>query len=518
MLLLRQQRVFSFVTCLCFALIFGCNQGQSTKTVDSASPQSSSIAFNTEEYRSFEENKFFSAMEQPQSTFSIDVDTASYSNVRRILREGKLPPLGAVRIEELVNYFDYEYPEPTGAHPFSVSTEVATCPWNPNNQLMKIGLKGKSLDRGERKSVNLVFLLDVSGSMRDPNKLPLVQASMRLLLRQLQPNDSIAIAVYAGSSGTVLAPTSVSRSDEILAAIDSLEASGGTAGSAGIHLAYELAAKQFDKSRVNRVILCTDGDFNLGTTDESSLVQLIQQKTASGVELTVLGFGTGNWKDAKMELLAQHGNGNFAYIDSVLEAHRVLVDQLGATLETIAKDVKIQVDFNPRWVARYRLVGYENRVMQNQDFRNDQKDAGEIGAGHTVTAFYEIEPQTAALEDSVKDPNSPSFVQTQLKSTAINSQTAAIVRLRYKPVGSNDATELAMEVGYQSTVPTSDFQFAAAVAGFGMLLRNSEYAKQLNWASVIETAEVTRGRDSRGMRAEFIQLARLASSLQPAKL
>jgi Ca-activated chloride channel family protein len=341
---------------------------------------------------------------------------------------------------------------------------------------------------------------------------------MRLLLRQLQPNDSIAIAVYAGGSGTVLAPTSVSRSDEILAAIDSLEAGGGTAGSAGIHLAYELAAKQYDKSRVNRVILCTDGDFNLGTTDDSSLVQLIKQKAASGVELTVLGFGTGNWKDAKMELLAQNGNGNFAYIDSVLEAHRVLVDQLGATLETIAKDVKIQVDFNPRWVARYRLVGYENRVMQNQDFRNDQKDAGEIGAGHSVTAFYEIEPPAAAPADSIKDPNSPSFVQTQLKSTAINSHVAAIVRLRYKPEGGSDATELATEVGYQSTEPTHDFQFAAAVVGFGMLLRNSEYAKQLNWGSVIETAEVTRGRDSRGMRAEFIQLARLASSLQPAKL
>jgi Ca-activated chloride channel family protein len=456
-------------------------------------------------------------MEQPQSTFSIDVDTASYSNVRRILREGKLPPLGAVRIEELVNYFDYEYPEPTGPHPFSVTTEVAACPWNSKNQLIKVGLKSKSLEIGERKSVNLVFLLDVSGSMRDHNKLPLVQASMRLLLRQLQPHDSIAIAVYAGSSGTVLPPTAVGHADEILAAIDSLQAGGGTAGSAGINLAYELAAKQYDKSRVNRVILCTDGDFNLGTTDESSLVKLIKEKAISGVELTVLGFGTGNYKDAKMESLAQNGNGNFAYIDSVLEAQRALVDQLGATLETVAKDVKIQVDFNPRWVARYRLVGYENRVMENHDFRNDQKDAGEIGAGHTVTAFYEIEPQTVPPTEITADPNPPSFVNLQINSNALNSQAAAIVRLRYKPVvGSEQATELSTEISHQSARPTGDFQFASAVVGFGMLLRNSENAKQLSWASVIETAEAARGRDSRGMRAEFVQLARLASSLQPA--
>lgn len=503
---------------LLVTLSMGCNDVSRPKSA--ASPrgsvnrltESGDAQANTEEYRSFEENDFQSAIEYPLSTFSIDVDTASYSNVRRLLRSGQLPPPGAVRIEELVNYFDYDYAEPQGSQPISMTCELAACPWKQEHQLMRIGLRAKSLETAERKKVNLVFLLDVSGSMQDANKLPLVQTALRLLVRQLNAEDQIAIAVYAGSSGVALRPTAVRRSDEILEAIDSLQAGGGTAGSQGIQLAYQLAAEQFEKGCVNRVILCTDGDFNLGVTDDSSLVELIKKQARGGVELTVLGFGTGNLKDSKMELLAQHGNGNFAYIDSVQEAQRVLVQQLGATLQTVARDVKVQVDFNPRWIEQYRLIGYENRLMNNQDFRDEAKDAGEMGAGHTVTALYEIKPAKSTSNEPTNSVGS-TFVTTQLSQTSASS-SAAIVRLRYKSVESNSASEMDVEVNHAPVIASDDFRFAASVASFGMLLRDSKLKGDSKWTSILETARATRGRDPRGMRSEFVQLVQLAADLQ----
>lgn len=508
-----------FSVVMLVTLSFGCNDVSRPKSA--ASPRNSvnrsTVTFdaqaNTEEYRSFEENDFQSAIERPLSTFSIDVDTASYSNVRRLLRSGQMPPPGAVRIEELVNYFDYDYAEPQGSQPISMTCELAACPWTQEHQLLRIGLRAKSLEASERKKVNLVFLLDVSGSMQDANKLPLVQTALRLLVRQLKAEDRIAIAVYAGSSGVALRPTPVRRSDDILEAIDSLQAGGGTAGSQGIQLAYHLAAEQFEKDCVNRVILCTDGDFNLGVTDDSSLVDLIKSKARGGVELTVLGFGTGNLKDSKMELLAQNGNGNFAYIDSVQEAQRVLVQQLGATLQTVARDVKVQVDFNPRWVEQYRLIGYENRLMNNQDFRDEGKDAGEMGAGHTVTALYEIKP-TKSNSDATTASVGSTFVTAQLSQIS-DSPSAAIVRLRYKSVESNKESETDVEVNHASVIPSDDFRFAASVASFGMLLRDSKLKGDSTWASILETARATRGRDPRGMRSEFVQLVQLAADIRP---
>ncbi len=502
-------------------LATGCHSGSSPRTTSSPARSSTQLSdstipqASTEEYRNFDENDFQSAMLQPLSTFSIDVDTASYSNVRRLLRSGQLPPKGAVRIEELVNYFDYEYAKPQGTQPISMTCELATCPWKQEHQLMRIGLQAKPLELAERKKVNLVFLLDVSGSMQDANKLPLVQSALRLLVRQLKSDDQISIAVYAGSSGVVLRPTAVRRSDEILEAIDSLQAGGGTAGSEGIQLAYQLAAEQYEQGCVNRVILCTDGDFNLGVTDESSLVELIKKQAQSGVELTVLGFGTGNWKDAKMELLAQHGNGNFAYIDSVHEAQRVLVQQLGATLQTVARDVKVQVDFNPRWVEQYRLIGYENRLMNNQDFRDEAEDAGEMGAGHTVTALYEIKP-AKSKSDEPTDSVGSTFVTAQLSQTSASS-SAAIVRLRYKSVDSNIESEMDVEVDHAPVTASDDFRFATSVASFGMLLRDSKFKGDATWPLILETVREARGRDPRGMRSEFMQLVQLAADLQGSK-
>lgn len=493
--------------------VVGCNQGSSRSVAIPSSKSSvqadnSSKVVGSEEYRHFEENPFVDALTESISTFSVDVDTASYSNVRRLLRGGSMPPPGAVRIEELINYFDYDRGEVGGVHPLAVTTELAECPWNREHRLLRVAVAAKSLDAVERKPLNLVFLLDVSGSMAEHNKLPLVQASMRLLVRQLQPNDSVAIAVYAGKSGVALRPTSASRADDILQAIDSLTAAGGTAGSEGIQLAYQLAQQQFSKAAVNRVILCTDGDFNLGISDQSSLVELIKSKAKSGVELTVLGFGTGNYKDATMEMLAQHGNGNFGYIDTIQEAQRALVEELGSTLQTVARDVKIQVEFNPRWAAKYRLIGYENRRMLNEDFRDDGKDAGEVGAGHFVTALYEIHPQN----ESESRVNQSVFVSNSLTSAA-NSETMAIVRLRYKDVDSDRPSELEVPVACRLENASQDLRMAASVAGFGMLLRKSSFIGSWTWQDVIDSANECRGRDPRGMRAEFVQLAKLAQKL-----
>ena len=472
---------------------------------------SENVEFNTEEYEVIEENAFFSALEMPQSTFSIDVDTASYSNVRRMLKDGKLPPAGAVRIEELVNYFHYDYADPEGEHPFSVSTELADCPWNPNHELLRIGLKGEPIRIGERPSSNLVFLLDVSGSMAAANKLPLVKSALMLLLGELNPNDRIAIVVYAGASGVVLDSTSAKNYLAIEKAMMELHASGGTNGGEGIQLAYRIAHDNFIDGGVNRVILCTDGDFNLGTTNQSELVKMIETKAKDDVFLTVLGFGKGNYKDTTMEKLADHGNGNYAYIDSVLEAQKVLVQDLGGTLQTIAKDVKIQVDFNPAYVESYRLIGYENRLLSNRDFRDDSKDAGEIGAGHCVTAFYEIVPAGSITGEQLSKQRQSEFVSRTLYSKA-DQATKLTVNLRYKLPSEDSSSEFQVRVQAddKAGVPSEDFQFASAVVGYGMLLRSSKTAGQANWDWVIATASQSIGEDTLGLREEFVQLAKFA--------
>ena len=465
--------------------------------------------FNTETYDSITDNQFLKTLEEPQSTFSIDVDTASYANVRRFLNEGQLPPKGAVRIEELINYFTYSYPEPSGEHPFSVSTEVAACPWQPDHQLVRIGLKGKTFKSSERPACNLVFLLDVSGSMMQDNKLPLVKKAMKLLVKELDERDRIAIVVYAGASGVALKSTSAAETRKINSAIDTLSAGGSTNGAAGIQLAYQIAENNRIEKGINRVILCTDGDFNVGTTSESELIDLVTLKAKSDTFLTVLGFGDGNLKDSTMEKLADNGNGNYAYIDSLLEARKVLVEQIGGTLATIAKDVKIQVDFNPLHVQSYRLIGYENRLLANRDFRDDTKDAGEIGAGHTVTAFYEIVPSEARIE--LVDVRPSEFVTTSLNRQA-DADTMLSVNLRYKQPTASESSEFQVRLpaSPKSVSASEDFQFATAVVAYGMLLRDSAFRGKANWEWVISTAEKSLGDDRFGLRHEFVQLAKAA--------
>jgi Ca-activated chloride channel family protein len=468
--------------------------------------------FNTEQYDELSENPFLVALDQPMSTFSIDVDTAAYSNIRRMLREGRRPSPGAVRIEELVNYFSYDYPAPSDEHPFSVHTELADCPWAPEHQLLKVGLKAAPIEYESRPDCNLVFLLDVSGSMLDPHKLPLVQSALKLLLDELKPDDRVAIVVYAGAAGLVLDSTPAQNQLQILAALERLSAGGSTNGGEGIRLAYRIASENLIEQGSNRVILCTDGDFNVGTTDDSALVRLIEEQAQSNIFLTVLGFGAGNLKDSKMEKLADHGNGNYAYIDSLLEARKILVEQIGGTLVTVAKDVKIQLDFNPRHIQAYRLLGYENRLLQNQDFHDDSKDAGEMGAGHTVTSFYEIIPAKSP------DPSSPQpsseFVEPKLINTA-SPQTVLTVKLRYKQPAANESSQfqLRLEKPRQPFAPSADFQFASAVVAYGLLLRDSPYAGEATWDWVIATAQKNLGPDESGLRAEFVQLAKTARSI-----
>jgi Ca-activated chloride channel family protein len=471
--------------------------------------------FNTETYDAIVENPFLSAKQNPLSTFSIDVDTASYALVRRFLKQGLLPPSGAVRIEELVNYFPYHYAKPTGDVPFSVNVELADCPWNANHRLARIGLKGRDVHQNERPASNLVFLLDVSGSMSDENKLPLVKTSLKMLLERLGENDRVAIVVYAGESGLVLPSTSAFDRSKIVAAIDSLVARGSTNAGEGIQLAYQVAAENFITGGVNRIILCTDGDFNVGVTDQGELVRMIEEKARGGVFLTVLGFGMGNYKDSTMEKLADKGNGNYAYIDTVSEAKKVLVHQLSGALVTIAKDVKIQIDFNPARAAGYRLIGYENRLLRSEDFKNDAKDAGEIGAGHTVTAFYEIVPAGLPIPGSDVDP---SKYQTHANLTnAAEGPELLTVRLRYKEPDGKTSKPLEVPV-VDRRMPfdsaSDDYRFAASVAEFGMLLRDSRYRGDMSFQGVLEIASASIGPDKRGYRAEFLELAKAARNLK----
>lgn len=476
---------------------------------------------NTEQYAPILENHFRSVARQPLSTFSIDVDTASYANVRRFLNDGRLPPPNAVRIEEMVNYFAYDYSPPSDATPFAVHLETAECPWQPAHRLVRIGLKGCEVERDQRGASNIVFLLDVSGSMNEADKLPLVKQAMRMLVEQLNEDDRVAIVTYASGTDVRLPSARGNERRRIVAAIDALEAGGSTYGSAGIDLAYRQAESHFVPGGVNRVILCTDGDLNVGITNDDDLAQLIQRKAKSGVFLTVLGFGTGNLKDGKLEKLADRGNGVYAYVDGLREAHRILVEQMTGSLVTIAKDVKIQVEFNPAEVAGYRLIGYENRLMANRDFDNDRRDAGDIGAGHSVTALYELVPANET-DDGTPVERPLKYQQVPDKKLTRHARSGEILtlRLRYKEPEQDEsrllefsARDSAARFGQAST----EFRFAAAVAAFGMVLRDGSGRGHATLAAVEEYAAGALGNDPNGHRAEFLDLVRRARRLAPGK-
>ncbi len=476
--------------------------------------------FSTEEYDRIYANPFRRVGQHPVSTFSIDVDNASYSNVRRFLTQHhQLPPPDAVRIEEMINYFDYDYPQPTDAHPFALYTEVAPCPWNADHQLLHVGLQGKSLDYEHTPPSNLVLLLDVSGSMEDANKLPLVKKSFRMLVNALGARDRVAIVVYAGAAGLVLPSTPTTEKRTIEAALDRLSAGGSTAGGEGIELAYQIAREQFIPEGNNRVILATDGDFNIGTSSTGDLVRLIEEQRRGGVYLTICGFGMGNYKDGRMEQISNAGNGNYFYIDNVAEAEKVFVREMRANLFTLAKDVKLQLEFNPTRVKEYRLIGYENRVLAREDFDNDQKDAGELGAGHTVTALYELipaDPNKALLADAALQ-----YQQSTLTPRASSNELLTL-KLRYKPIGQETSVLMQQTVPQGKRVngaPSPAFRLAAAVASFGMQLRGSAYvtdsttvAKQLSWETVrsLARASVTDGNPD---QQEFLRLVETAALL-----
>ncbi len=474
------------------------------------------LAIRRDRYSRIIENPFLAAVDNPLSTFSIDVDTASYAKVRRYLLEsGELPPPDAVRIEELVNYFDNDYAPPDGDAPFAAHVEVTACPWQLKHRLVRIGIKGREMPAEARPAANLVFLLDVSGSMEPEDKLPRVRRAMRMLVEQLRENDRVAIVVYAAQSGLVLPSTTGFEKDRIFAALDSLHAGGGTNGGDGIRLAYDIAQQNFQKDGVNRVILCTDGDFNVGTTSNAELERLIEERAKSGVFLTVLGFGMGNHNDELMEKLADKGNGNYGYVDSEAEARKLLVEQAGGTLVTIAKDVKLQLEFNPRLVGAYRLIGYEDRLLAAEDFNNDQKDAGEIGAGHTVTALYELIP--AGQPVAVPPVDELKYQRPASLTEAAGADELLTLKLKYKrPDGNESLAPIVCTVrdaGQPFGGASADTQFAAAVAGFGLLLRDSQYKGDLTYDAVIEIATQAAGPDAHGRRAEFLDLVRKAHEL-----
>lgn len=464
---------------------------------------------NTEEYAIVHDNKFLEAIKNPLSTFSIDVDNASYSNLRRFINWGQTPPKDAVRIEEMINYFTYDYPQPKGEDPFSVNMEVSDCPWNKDHKLVHIGLQGKEIPVENLPASNLVFLIDVSGSMNTPERLPLVKSAFKMLVNQLRPQDHVAIVVYAGAAGLVLAPTSGERKTEILEAIEKLEAGGSTAGGAGIKLAYETAKHHFKVGGNNRVILATDGDFNVGVSSNAEMERLIDNKKESGIFLTVLGFGMGNYKDSKMEILANKGNGNYAYIDNIMEAKKVFVNEFGGTLFTIAKDVKLQVEFNPAKVKGYRLIGYENRMLNKEDFNNDKKDAGDMGSGHSVTALYEIIPSGIKNSPYLQNVDKLKYQQEEKLIRSSGGNEIMYVKIRYKEPDSNSSRLLEQPLPERQvsfTETSENFRFSAAVASYGMLLRDSEFKGNVTYQDVIAWARGAKGKDEEGYRGEFIKL------------
>jgi Ca-activated chloride channel family protein len=500
---------------------YGAKKDMASESYSRAAPASASYGgrhsfpryndnFNTEGYAGTEENGFKNVANNPLSTFSIDVDNASYSNIRRFINSGVLPPPDAVRIEEMINYFKYDYPEPEGEHPFSVYSELADCPWNSRHQLLLVGLRGKSIDKSSLPSSNLVFLIDVSGSMNVPNKLPLLKSAFGLLVNELRPQDHVAIVVYAGAAGLVLESTAGNKKEVIINAINNLEAGGSTAGGAGLRLAYSVASENFVKGGNNRIILATDGDFNIGESSNGGMERLVEENRDRGIFMTVLGFGMGNIKDDKMEIIADKGNGNYSYIDNLQEARRVLVREFGGTLFTIARDVKLQVEFNPAKVQSYRLIGYENRLLNDEDFNDDRKDAGEMGSGHYVTALYELVPAGS-------DEKIPSVDPLKYQGAGRNNVTAGnsyqneylTIKIRYKkPDG---VTSMLMEKPVKNYVndmedTSENLRFAAAVSEFGMILRNSEFKGSSSLDEAARLAKSARGEDEEGYRSEFVRL------------
>ncbi|MCQ4872911.1 MULTISPECIES: vWA domain-containing protein [Odoribacteraceae] len=497
-----------------YTITGACTQVSGSPIYRSRYPQ----PIHAEEYKNFNPNHFLLALDNPLSTFSIDVDQAAYSNVRRFINNGTLPPVDAVRTEEFLNYFTYDYPAPKGKHPVSITTEVSSAPWNSQHRLIHIGIKAKEIALENLPASNLVFLIDVSGSMYDQNKLPLLKSSMKLLVQQLRSQDQVAIVTYANNTKELLASTSGNEKTKIIEAIESLQASGGTAGGDGIQRAYKVAEKNFIKGGNNRIILATDGDFNIGISSPDELEKMIETKRATGIYLTVLGFGMGNYKDNRIQVLAEKGNGNHAYIDNLLEAKKVLVNEFGGTLFTVAKDVKIQVEFNPAHVQAYRLIGYESRMLEDKDFNDDTKDAGEMGSGHSVTALYEVIP--VGVKSNIVgdiDPLKYQKVEKNEKRTLTNSPELLTVKLRYKQP--NALTSTKMEVAVLDTKTplnksSENFRFSAAVAGFGMLLQNSAYKNDLNFDHVIQLAKQATHYDPEGYRKEFIRLVESAALLQ----
>jgi Ca-activated chloride channel family protein len=474
--------------------------------------------FNTEGYAAVNENGFKNVRSNPLSTFSIDVDNASYSNIRRFINSGTLPPADAVRIEEMINYFKYDYPEPRGEHPFSVYTELAICPWNKRHQILQVGLRGKDIDKSSLPASNLVFLIDVSGSMSALNKLPLLKSAFGLLINELRPEDRVAIVVYAGAAGLVLESTPGYRKEMIMRAIDKLEAGGSTAGGAGLRLAYSEASMNFIRGGNNRIILATDGDFNVGESSNGGMERLVEENRERGIFLTVLGFGMGNIKDDKMEIIADKGNGNYSYIDNLQEARRVLVREFGGTLFTIAKDVKFQIEFNPAKVQSYRLVGYENRLLNDEDFNDDTKDAGEMGAGHNVTALYEIVPagsdERVPSVDPLKYQDFWDFRESKEESI---SDELLTIKVRYKKPDGHTSILFEKPVksyGDEIEGASENLRFAAAVVEFGMILRDSEFKGNATLESSINLANRARGEDEEGYRAELIRLIRTVKDLR----
>lgn len=471
-------------------------------------------ADSNESYANIDESGFKSPWKNPHSTLSIDVDAAAYSNVRRFINSGQLPPKDAVKIEEMINYFTYDYHSPRGNHPFGVEHEVSVAPWNRDHQLVHIGIQGERIEMDNLPPSNIVFLLDVSGSMGDANKLPLLKKSLKLLVNELRAEDRVAIVVYAGAAGEVLASTPGNEKRKIIKALDHLNAGGSTAGGAGIKLAYKIAQENFIEDGNNRIILATDGDFNVGASSDEQMEDLIEKKRESGVFLTVLGYGMGNYKDSKMEILADKGNGNHAYIDNILEAKKVLVNEFGGTLFTIAKDVKIQVEFNPATVQAYRLIGYENRRLNDEDFNNDKKDAGELGSGHSVTALYEVIP--VGVNSSFKPLDDLKYRQKKKIELSGNDSDLMTVKLRYKMPDEDKSILLDTVIKNESIDfgrTSNNFRWSAAVAGFGMLLRDSDYKNDLDYKAVISLAKGSKGKDEEGYRAELIKLIQMAELL-----
>lgn len=467
----------------------------------------------SEEYNEIVENGFMKVKDTPLSTFSIDVDAAAYGNMRRYLNKGQLPPADAVRTEELINYFSYDYAKPTGDAPVKITTEVGACPWNPVHRLVRIGLKAREIPTENLPVSNLVFLIDVSGSMYGAERLDLVKSSLKLLVNNLRDKDRVAIVVYSGAAGERLPSTSGSDKQKIKDAIDELEAGGSTAGGAGIELAYKIARKNFVPGGNNRIILCTDGDFNVGISSGKALEKLIEKERKTGVFLTVLGYGMGNYKDGKMQVLAEKGNGNHAYIDNLQEANRVLVNEFGATMHTVAKDVKLQVEFNPAQVQAYRLIGYESRLLQDEDFNNDAKDAGEMGAGHTVTAFYEVIP--AGVESDYAGKVDELKYQKPEKTVPVSlSKELLTVKLRYKQPDGDSSKRIEITLADDKANKVSvDFHFASAVAMFGQLLRDSDYKGTATYDKIISLTKTGLGKDAKGYKREFIRLVKIAKGL-----